>query len=215
MGREADHRIPNLGASTAALAGRVRIRRGADRYTLSGGRIPRQRSRAVAPFADCLGPLIPPSLEPVPDCAARISSGKHGHDGGDSQVCQPVRVSGVVARQVDREPGFDGGSDQATVLISDRIVAEDRLVSEGDHVLAGIGGDEFLEERAVDLRTMSGQVACLDIAPQTTGPERRNLGAELRPGPAGETVGYALPMNAKRAGFSVAAVLVQSAARST
>jgi hypothetical protein len=38
-------------------------------------------------------------------------------------------------------------------------------MSEGDDVLAGIGGNELLEERTVDLRPISGQVAGLRIAP--------------------------------------------------
>jgi hypothetical protein len=44
------------------------------------------------------------------------------------------------------------------------IVAEDGLVGEGDCVFAGVGGDELVEERAVDLGPVSGEVACLGVA---------------------------------------------------
>ena len=64
-------------------------------------------------------------------------------------------MRGVVGRQVDREPGLDGRSDQAPVLDSDGVVAEDGLMGEGDRVLIGTGCDELFEERTVDLRTMS------------------------------------------------------------
>ena len=74
-------------------------------------------------------------------------------------------LSGVVGRQIDREPGLDGPSDQTPVLDSDRVVAEDGLVGEGDDVLAGIGGDDLFEERTVDLGTISRQVAGLGITP--------------------------------------------------
>jgi hypothetical protein len=183
MSGKANHGIPDPGAGTAGLAGRVRVRRRAHRNAPSGGRIPRQRSRAVAPFANRLGPLIPSSLEPVPNCATRISSGEYRHDGGDPQFGQSVRMSGVVGRQVNREAGFDCRSDQAPVLDSDRVVAQDGLVGEGDHILAGVGSDEPFEARTVDLRAISRQVACLGITPKTSRPERRNLGAELGPGP--------------------------------
>jgi hypothetical protein len=61
------------------------------------------------------------------------------------------------------------------VLDSERIVAEDGLVGEGDHVLVGVGGDHLFEEHTVDLRTISRQVAGLGIAPQTAGRKRRSL----------------------------------------
>jgi len=56
-------------------------------------------------------------------------------------------MRGVVRRQVDREAGLDGGSDQATILVSDSI-AEDGLVGEGDHhavLFARAGGMKFVE----------------------------------------------------------------------
>jgi hypothetical protein len=65
-------------------------------------------------------------------------------------------VCGIVGRQIDREAGFDGRSDPAPVLDGNRIVAEDGLVGESDCVLAGVGGDELVEERAVDLGPVSG-----------------------------------------------------------
>src|SRR6478736_4605704 len=108
-------------------------------------------------------------------------------------------MRGVVGRQVDREPGLDGRSDQAPVLDSDGVVAEDGLMGEGDRVFAGVGVDELVEERVVDLSSVSRQVAGLGITPQTAGPKRRDLRAELRPGPAGETAGYAIPMQGEGA----------------
>jgi hypothetical protein len=84
-------------------------------------------------------------------------------------------VCGIVGRQIDREAGFDSRSDKGPVLDSDRIVAEDGLVGEGDCVLAGVGGDELVEERAVDLGPVSGEIACLGIAPETAGPQRCDL----------------------------------------
>ena len=119
--------------------------------------------------------------------------------------------AGFVGRQIDREPGLDGPSDQAPVLDSDGVVAENGLVGEGDDVLAGIGGDDLFEERTVDLGTISRQVAGLGIAPQTAGPKRRDLGAELRPGSASETARHAIPMHGE--GFGVAAILVERASR--
>jgi hypothetical protein len=157
MSGKPDDGIANPGAGAAGLAGRVRIGCRTDRYPSSGGRIPRQRRCAVTPFADCLGPLIPPPLEPMANCATRISSGQHGHDGGDPQFGQIVRMRGVVGRQIDREPGFDGRSDQAPVLDSDSMVAEDGLMGKGDDVLAGIGSDELVEKRIFDMRTISGR----------------------------------------------------------
>ena len=121
--------------------------------------MPWQRNRAIAPFADRFGPLIRPPLEPVPDRAARIGAGKHGHDRGDPQFGQLIRVRGVIGRQVDREAGIDGRNDQAPVLDNDRIVAEDGLMGEGDGVFAGVGDDELFEERTVDCDAVSGQVA--------------------------------------------------------
>jgi len=118
----------------------------------------------------------------VPNCATRVGTGEDGHDGGDPQFGQPVRMRGVVGRQVDREPGLNCRSNQAPVLDRDSIVAEDGLVGESDDVLAGVGGDELLKERTVDRGTISRQVAGLRIPPETTGPKRRNFGAELRPG---------------------------------
>src|SRR6266851_5108958 len=122
-------------------------------------------------------------------------------------------MGGVIGREIDREAGLDGRSDKAPVLDSDRVVAEDGFVGEGDGVLADVGGDEILEERAVDLGPVSGEVACLGVAPQTARPERRDLGAEVRPGPASDTAGYAIPMHADGAAFCVAAVFVERAAR--
>src|SRR5260370_5689157 len=147
------------------------------------------------PFADRLGPLIRPSLEPVPSRATRISSGEDGHDGGIPEFRGPGGMRGVVSREIDREASRDGRSDEAPVLDSNRIGAEDGFVGEGDDVFAGVGGDELFEERTVDLRAVARQVACLSITPETAGPDRRNLGAELRPGCPGETAGYAIPMH--------------------
>jgi hypothetical protein len=74
-------------------------------------------------------------------------------------------MCGIVSREVDREAGLDGRSDEAPVLNSDRIVAENGFVGEGDGVLAGVGSDELFEERAVDLGPVSGEIACLGVAP--------------------------------------------------
>jgi hypothetical protein len=60
-----------------------------------------------------------------------------------------------------------------------RIITEDGLVGEGDSVLAGVGRDELVEELAVDLWTIPWQIACLGVAPESTGWERCDLGAEL------------------------------------
>jgi hypothetical protein len=98
VGREPNHGIPNPGACAATLASRVGICRRTDRYSPSGGRMPWQRNRAVTPFADRLGPLIRSPLEPVPNCAARIGSGEHGHDRGYAQFGQRIRMRGVVSR---------------------------------------------------------------------------------------------------------------------
>src|SRR3984893_12736427 len=103
MSWEADPGLPGVVACAAGLAGRVRIGRWADRDAPSGGCVPRQGSRTVTPFADRLGPLIAPSLEPVPNRAAGVGSGEHGQDGGDPQVGQPVRMCGVVCREIDCE----------------------------------------------------------------------------------------------------------------
>jgi hypothetical protein len=80
----------------------------------------------------------------VPNRFTSVGSGEHGNDGGDPQLGQPVRVCGVVGREIDREASLDGRSDKVPVFDSDRIVAEDGLVGEGDCVLAGIGGDELV-----------------------------------------------------------------------
>src|SRR5438309_9545286 len=72
MSRETDHGIPYAGAGAASLAGGVRVGRGADSDPFSGRRVSRQRSRAVTPVADRLGPLVAPPLEPVPNCTARV-----------------------------------------------------------------------------------------------------------------------------------------------
>jgi len=149
----------------------------------------------------------------MPNRFARIAPGEHGHDGGDAQFGQPVRMRGVVGRQVDREAGLDGRSEQTPVLDSDKIVAEDGLVGEGDGILAGVGSDELTEQLTVDLRTVSRQVACLCIAPQAARPERRDLGAELRPGTTGKTAGYAIPVDGESAGFGVTAFFLECAAR--
>jgi hypothetical protein len=102
-----DHSIPNPGTGPTGFAGRVRIRCRTNCYSPSGGRIPRQRSRAIPPFADCFGPLIAPSLEPVPNRFARVGAGEYGHDGGDPQLGQPVRMRGIVGREIDREASLD------------------------------------------------------------------------------------------------------------
>ena len=67
------------------------------------------------------------------------------------------------------KPALTTGGDQMPVLDSDGFVAENGLVSEGDHAFAGVGGDELVEECAVDRRTIAGQVAGLRVAPQTAG----------------------------------------------
>jgi hypothetical protein len=150
----------------------------------------------------------------MPNCPSRVISGKHGHDGGNPQFGQPVRMRGGVGRQIDREPGIDCRSNQAPVLDSDSIVAEDGLVGEGDDVLAGVGGDELFKERTVDRGTISRQVAGLRIPPETPRLERRDFGAELPPGPACQAAGHAIPIHGEGAGFGVAAVFVERAARS-
>ena len=109
MGWKADHGVSNTGTGTAGLAGGVAVGRWANRYSPSSGGMPGWARSAVTPFADRLGPLIRPSFEPVPNCA-RIIAGEHGHDGGDPEVGQSVRMRGVVGRQVDREAGLDGRS---------------------------------------------------------------------------------------------------------
>ena len=157
MSGETDHGIANSGAGSAGPAGGVRVSGGADRDAFSGRRVSRQRGRAVTPLADRLGPLIPLPLEPMANSAAGIGSGEHGHDGGDPQVGQPVRMCGAVGRKIDREPGLEGRGDQAPVLDSDRVVAEDGLVGKGDSVLANVGGDELLEEPTVNLRAIPGR----------------------------------------------------------
>jgi hypothetical protein len=87
--------------------------------------------------------------------------------GAIPQFGQSVRMRDVIGRQVDREPGFDCRNYQTPVLDSDRIVAEDGLVGEGDDVFAGVGGDQLFEERTVDLQTVSREVAGLGVPPQT------------------------------------------------
>src|ERR1700738_5702073 len=98
-------------------------------------------------------------------------------------------MRGVIGREIDREAGLDSCGDQAPVLNGDMFVAEDGLVGKSDHLLASVGGDELVEELAVDLRAVSGEVACLSVTPQTAGPERCDLGAELRPGGGSLAVG--------------------------
>ena len=90
--------------------------------------MPLQRNRAIAPFADRLRPLIRPPLEPVPDRATCVGAGEHGHDRGDAQLGQPIRMRGVIGRQVDREPGFHGRGDEVAILDSDKVVAEHGLM---------------------------------------------------------------------------------------
>src|SRR5271165_5452334 len=121
-------------------------------------------------------------------------------------------MRGVIGREIDREAGLDSRGDQAPVLGSDRVASEDGLMGKSDHLLAGVGGDELVEELAVDLRTVSGKVACLGVAPQTAGPERCDLGAELRPGATSHALGNSVPVQGESAGFSVAAILVECAA---
>ncbi len=212
MCREADHGITGTGAGAAALAGGVGVGGRADRYASSGRRVPGQEGGAVAPFTDRLGPLVAPPFEPMPKRLAGVGSGEHGDDRGDAQIGQRIRLRGVVGREVDREPGLDGGEDQPPVLDGDGSVAEDRLVGEGDDGLGGVGGDELVEQLAVDLGAVAGQIAGLGVAPQMAGAERCDFGAEFRPGPAGGTAGYAIPMQAEGAGFGVAAMFVESAA---
>ena len=65
-------------------------------------------------------------------------------------------MRGVIGREIDRKAGLDGRSDKALVIDGNRIVAEDGFVGEGDRVFAGVGGDELVEERAVDLGPVSG-----------------------------------------------------------
>jgi hypothetical protein len=77
----------------------------------------------------------------VSNRAAGIGSGEHGHDGGDPQLGQPVRMGGGVGREVDCETGLDGRGDQAPVLDSDGVATKDGLVGEGDSVLASVGGE--------------------------------------------------------------------------
>lgn len=101
----------------------------------------------------------------MPDGSARVVSGEHGHHRGEPQLSQFVRLSGVVGREIDREPGRDRPSDEMPVLGGDRIITEDGLVDEGDRLLAGVGRDKLAQERAVDCRTLSGQIAGLGIAP--------------------------------------------------
>jgi hypothetical protein len=91
MSGETDHGIPSVGAGSASLAGGVRIGRGADRYSPSGRRVPRQGCCPVTPFADRLGPLIRLSLEPAPNRAAGVSSGEHGHYGRNAQFGEQIR----------------------------------------------------------------------------------------------------------------------------
>ena len=85
MSGKANHGVSHSGTGATSLAGRVGIGRRADRNPPSSGRISRQRSRALSPFADRLGPLVPLPLKPVPNSAACIISAKHGHDGGYAQ----------------------------------------------------------------------------------------------------------------------------------
>jgi hypothetical protein len=80
----------------------------------------------------------------------------------------------IVGREIDREAGLDGRSDQAPILDGDRIV-EDGFVGEGDSVLADVGGDELFEERTVDFGPVSREIACLGIALQAARPERRDF----------------------------------------
>jgi hypothetical protein len=171
---EADKGIPYSGAGTAALAGGVRVGRGANRDPPSGRREPRQQGCPVPPFGNRLGPLVPPFLVSVPNRTACVGSGEHSHDRGDTQLGQCIRMRGIIGRQVDREPGLDSRGDQAPVLDRDRVATEDGLMGKGDHLLAGVGGDELVKELAVDLRTVSGKVACLSIR---TGGGRACLGA--------------------------------------
>ena len=79
----------------------------------------------------------------MPNRFARVGSGENGHDRGDPQFGQPVRMRGVVGRQVDREPGFDSLCDDALVRDYDQLVAFDGLVRERDDIPAGVGGDEL------------------------------------------------------------------------
>jgi hypothetical protein len=65
MSRETDDGIPNPRAGATALAAGIGIDFRANRYSPSGRRVPRQRSRSITPLADRLGPLIAPSLEPM------------------------------------------------------------------------------------------------------------------------------------------------------
>ena len=61
----------------------------------------------------------------MPNRTACVSSGEHGHDRGDPQLGQYIRMRGVVGREIDREAGLDSRGDQAPVLNGDMFVAED------------------------------------------------------------------------------------------
>jgi hypothetical protein len=64
---------------------------------------------------------------------------------------------GLSADKLIVNPAAVAAAIKALVLDSDMIVTEHGLMGKGDNVLAGIGGDELLEERTVDLRTISGK----------------------------------------------------------
>jgi hypothetical protein len=116
MSGKADHGIPNAGAGTAGLAGGVRIGGGADRDASSDRRVSRQRSRAVTPVADRLGPLIAPPLEPVPNRFARIGSGKHGHH-------RPFALAEMQAGLLKLFPNPPLTRDQVRLLKTDKVVS--------------------------------------------------------------------------------------------
>ena len=66
-------------------------------------------------------------------------------------------------------------------------------MGEGDRLLAGIGDNEFVEERAVECRTISGQLAGSGHSATDGRPQCRDLGAERRPGLARQAAGDAVP----------------------
>jgi hypothetical protein len=91
-----------------------------------------------------------------PLCARR--RGRARSRRGYPQLGQRVCMCRFVGREIDREPALTTAAVRRRFSTA-RIVTEDGLVGESDRVLAG-GGDELLEARAVDLRTVSRQVAC-------------------------------------------------------
>ena len=103
MGGEANDGISNPRRHAARVAGHVRIGRRADCNSPSGRRVPRQRGGSISPFANALGPLIPSSLEPAPNCATRVVLAKHGHDGAmpssaDLSACAALSADKLIVK---------------------------------------------------------------------------------------------------------------------